>query len=367
VSNIVIDARTLGSTTGRYAERLLGCLAALPTEHHFTILVQAGFDQSSLPLPAAFQYVIANYPLNGSFREQIGLQRQLQQLHPDLVHFTMPQQPFFFSGKAVTTIHDLTGLRFRNPDTTRVASDVKRLVFGKLIKHDAKRSRQIITPSEFVKRDVLGFTGIDPNKITVTYEAADPIIAPPIALPGLENQQFIMYAGRPTPHKNLERLIEAFGLLRAQHPDLLLVLVGKQDTNYQRIEASVHKQGSKNIIFTGFVGDGQLRWLYEHCAAYAFPSLSEGFGLPALEAMAQGAPVAASNSTCSPEIYGDAAHYFDPTDVQAMADALNEVLTDKILRDKLIAKGKIQAAKYSWRRMAEQTLATYESALSSRT
>jgi len=111
------------------------------------------------------------------------------------------------------------------------------------------------------------------------------------------------------------------------------------------------------------VSEGELRWLYEHCAAYVFPSLSEGFGLPGLEAMQHGAPVVSSNATCLPEVYGDAAHYFDPLDVQAMADAINEVITDKDLRARLIAAGHTQAATYSWKRMAEQTLAVYKTAL----
>ena len=167
----------------------------------------------------------------------------------------------------------------------------------------------------------------------------------------------------PTPHKNLERFIEAFASLKSAHPELTLALVGKQDKNYQRIESMVKKKNIANVHFTGFATDAQLRWLYEHCAAYVFPSLSEGFGLPGLEAMMHGAPVVSSNATCLPEIYGDAAHYFDPTDVQAMADAINEVLTDKKLRDNLIQKGREQVKKYSWQRMAEQTLAIYQKVL----
>ena len=179
----------------------------------------------------------------------------------------------------------------------------------------------------------------------------------------IEGKQFVMYVGRPSPHKNLERLIQAFKLLKAQHPDLILVLAGKRDANYRRVEAAVETQEIKNVVFTDFVSEGQLRWLYEQTLAYVFPSLSEGFGLPGLEAMLHGAPVVSSNATCLPEVYGEAAHYFDPTDVQAMADAINEVLTDKVLRDALIQKGRLQAAKYSWQRLAGQTLEIYKQAL----
>jgi glycosyltransferase involved in cell wall biosynthesis len=172
-----------------------------------------------------------------------------------------------------------------------------------------------------------------------------------------------MYVGRPTPHKNLERLLDAFALLQAQHPSLHLALAGKKDSNYRRVERIVTQKGIRNVVFTDFVTEGQLRWLYESCAAYVFPSLSEGFGLPGLEAMAHGAPVVSSNATCLPEIYGDAAHYFDPTITQSIADAINEVLTNADLRNELVAQGKTQAAKYSWQHMAEQTLEVYKKAL----
>jgi glycosyltransferase involved in cell wall biosynthesis len=172
-----------------------------------------------------------------------------------------------------------------------------------------------------------------------------------------------MYVGRPLPHKNLERLIEAFVKIKATHPDVVLVLAGKKDPVYRQIESDVARRTIKNVIFTDYVTEGRLRWLYENCSAYVFPSLSEGFGLPGLEAMIHGAPVVSSNATCLPEVYGDAAHYFDPTDIQAMADAINEVLTDKDLRLKLTKSGHDQAAKYSWEQTAAQTLAIYNQVL----
>ena len=131
------------------------------------------------------------------------------------------------------------------------------------------------------------------------------------------------------------------------------------------IESFVQKQGLKNILFTGFVNEGQLRWLYENCGAYVFPSLSEGFGLPALEAMAAGAPVASSDATCLPEIYGDAAYYFNPLSVDDMAQKIDEVLNSEKLRKDLIDKGYEQIKKYSWDKMAVQTLDIYKKFLNS--
>jgi glycosyltransferase involved in cell wall biosynthesis len=241
----------------------------------------------------------------------------------------------------------------------------KQQVYKFVIKRAVRKSAKVIVDSDFVRNYLINFSGIKPDKISVIYEAADAITDRPEPLPELAGYRFLMYVGRPTPHKNLERLIEAFRQLQAQHPDLKLVLAGKQDANYQRIESSVHKKGLRGIIFTGFISEGQLRWLYENCAAYVFPSLSEGFGLPGLEAMQCGAPVVSSNATCLPEIYGDAAHYFDPRDVLAMAAAINEVLTDTKLRQKLVQAGHDQVRKYSWQRAAEQTLAVYKEALGS--
>jgi glycosyltransferase involved in cell wall biosynthesis len=178
-------------------------------------------------------------------------------------------------------------------------------------------------------------------------------------LANLVSKQFIMYVGRSMSHKNLERLIEAFSLIQPQHQELLLVLAGKKDANYVRLEKKVQKKAIKNVVFPGYVSEGQLRWLYENCEAYVFPSLSEGFGLPGLEAMCHGAPVICSNATCLPEVYGDAAQYFNPLDIQSIADSLNAVLINTSVRNELIQKGNKQVRKYSWQRTAEETLEVY--------
>ncbi|HEX7368308.1 MAG TPA: glycosyltransferase family 1 protein, partial [Candidatus Saccharimonadales bacterium] len=298
-----------------------------------------------------------------TFDEQIGFKKQLDGLKPALVHFGMVQQPVWYRGKVVTTMQDLTTVRFRNPSKNPVAFTLKQQVYKWVNKRVARKSDAIITPTQFVKDDIVNFTGIDPAKVTVTYEAADRLAETAQPVPGLENVQFIMYLGRPTPHKNLARLIDAFTILQQQFPELRLVLAGKKDKNYQLHEARVRELKLKNVIFTGFISDGQLRWLYEHCAAYVFPSLSEGFGLPALEAMAHGAPVACSNATCLPEVYGDAVHYFDPLDVTDVATKIADILSNPGLRKALITGDTAQVNKYSWERMAKQTLAVYKQVL----
>ena len=170
--------------------------------------------------------------------------------------------------------------------------------------------------------------------------------------------------GRPQPHKNLERLIQAFANLKEKHPELLLVLAGRKDKVYDGyIKTAEHLGVKERVVFTGYVNEGQLKWLYKGCRAYIFPSLSEGFGLPGLEAMRHDAPVISGNATCLPEIYGEAAYYFNPLDVHDMTKSIDTVLTDNNIRNKLIKAGREQVKKYSWEKMARETLAIYEKAL----
>ena len=364
MKKIVIDARELRTSTGRYVERLLHHLQEVDKDlnHRYYVLLKPKDMDGWNPKSKRFEKVACRHK-EFSLAEQLGLAWQLYRLKPDLVHFTMVQQPILYLRRKVTTMHDLTTVRFKNPAKNKFVFWVKQRVYVWVNHVAARTSHTVITPTEFVKQDVAKFTHLNSRKITVTHEAGDSISAKSEAMPELDGKQFLMYVGRPTPHKNLRRLIDAFVLLHEKHPNLVLVLAGKKDTLYKRHARRVKREGIENVVFTDFVSDGQLRWLYEHCAAYVFPSLSEGFGLPGLEAMAMGAPVVSSNATCLPEVYGDAAEYFDPRDVDDMAKKINKVLTNDDRRKELISLGKKQAGKYSWTRMAEQTLGVYKAAL----
>jgi glycosyltransferase involved in cell wall biosynthesis len=360
---LVIDARESGTSTGRYIDKLIEYLHQLEPDFEITVLTKkprVGFMKQIAP---GFEIKQSDFK-EFTFAEQLGLLRQIKKLRPDLVHFGMIQQPVRYRGKKVTTMHDLTTTRFTNPAKTRLVFKFKQLVYVWAIKDVAKRSAGIITASHFVKDDVVKFAGVRPDKVSVIYEAADLIADRPEPVKELAGRKFIMYVGRPTPHKNLAKLIEALAILRNNDPDLVLALAGKADKNYERIKNLVIKKGlASSVIFTGFIGEGQLRWMYENTAAYVFPSLSEGFGLPGLEAMAHGAPVVSSSATCLPEIYGLAAHYFDPNDEQDMALKIFKVVNDPKLRQELIKKGSAQAKKYSWATAAKQTLDVYKKAL----
>jgi glycosyltransferase involved in cell wall biosynthesis len=362
MTKIVLDARELRTSSGRYVERLLYYLQQLDGDYKYTVLLKPTDFDSWQPTNPRFQKVICPHK-EFSFDEQLGLKKQLEDLRPDLVHFAFAQQPVWYEGPAVTTFHDLTTIRFTNPDKNPIIFKFKQRVYRWVIRRAAKKSRQLIVPSQYVKDDLAAFTHVSDDKITVTYESADKITETAEPLKAVQGKRFIMYVGRPTPHKNLERLIEAFKLIQIQQPDLYLVLAGKLDANYRRIQQKAKNEQNTNIIFTDFITDGQLRWLYENTAAYVFPSLSEGFGLPGLEAMQYGAPVVSSNATCLPEIYGQAASYFDPLNIQDMATKINAVITNKALAEQLSANGTKQLKNYSWQRMAEQTLAVYQKAL----
>jgi len=360
---IVIDARESGTSTGRYVDKLVEYLHKLKPEHEIIVLTKTPRAKYMREIAPGFKVIESNFREFG-FGEQLGLKRQLDKLNPDLVHFAMTQQPVLYKGKAITTIHDLTTIRFDNPAKNKAVFKTKQAVYKKVIKKVAKKSRYLITPSEYVKQDVAQYANIPPGKIAVTYEAADKISAPAQAIPRLEGKQFIMYVGRATPHKNLNRLLDAFVILKKNNPELMMALAGKLDANYRQLEARVtRKRMADSIVFTDRVSEGELKWLYMNTALYVFPSLSEGFGLPGLEAMIHGAPVASSNATCLPEIYGKAAYYFNPKSTFDMASKVSNVLSSSGLRADLIQKGRIQAAKYSWRNTAKHTLDIYEEAL----
>ncbi len=363
MKRVVIDARESGTSTGRYVDKLIEHLATLQPDLKIIILTKSKRLDYLRQVAPNFEIREADFP-EFTFREQIGFKHFLRSLNADLVHFSMPQQPIWYRGEVVTTIHDLTTLRFTNPAKNKLVFKFKQRVFAHVIKRVARKSAMVLTGSQFVKDDVVAYTGINPDKITVTLEAADPFDETEEPIKAFEGKDYIMYNGRPLPHKNLRRLIEAFARLHGQRPDLYLMIAGKKDSSFDSYVQLAEKLGvADRVVLTDWITDGQLKWAMQNAKAYVYPSLSEGFGLPPLEAMLNGAPVVASNATCIPEICGDAAHYFDPTDVQAMADAINEVLTDKNLREDLIKRGQEQVKKYSWRRMAEQTLAVYQKAL----
>lgn len=363
--HIVIDARIRRSTTGRYADRLVQHLQNVDPFHRYTILVQPD-DDWKMHAPN-FTTVKCPYPqFSVNPLHQLKFAWQLYRLKPDLVHFTMTQQPLLYFGKIVTFTHDSTMYDFvRRGSTPLPIYKVKMWLYRFLVWWSHRKSNKVVVPTRYVADDFSKRQPFVAKKLAVTLEASEPAMAVRAEKPKDAPEDFILYVGTAFPHKNLKRLIEAFEILREKHPHLKLVITGKREEKHmvELMEWAEKRPVYEHIIRPGFVTDAELKWLYEHCRAYVFASLSEGFGLPPLEAMAHGAPVVSSNATCIPEVCGDAAHYFNPRRINDMAEKINEVLTHPKLREELIKKGHEQVKKYSWQKMAEETLTVYKDVL----
>jgi glycosyltransferase involved in cell wall biosynthesis len=230
------------------------------------------------------------------------------------------------------------------------------------------RAKAIIAVSQATKRDLVRIYGLDPAKITVVHEAAAPHFTP--ALPAQVAQvraryalpnQYLLHVGTIEPRKNLNRLLEAVHRLREAGEDVHLVVVGSKGWLYQGFFQRLEELDLEDAVqLPGYIPDADLPAVYSGASSVVVPSLYEGFGLPLLEAMSCGAPVVCSNASSLPEVGGDAARYFDPTDVPAMADAILTVWRDEALREAMRQRGLARAAQFSWAQAAEETQIVYE-------
>lgn len=361
--HIVIDARIRIASTGRPVARLLEHLQEIDNEHRYTILLAKNDDWK--PSNKNFSSVVNRYPMfSFNLLNQIMYAWQLYKLKPDLTYFMMtPQSPALFFGKQITLTHDL--LMFKFARAGRYPEWVHRLRmqgYRFLMWQAHRKAIHVIAPTEFVNDDICKKYLFVNRKISTMLEASEPPLSGKAKEPEQSPANFIMYTGSSFPHKNLERLISAFDLLKEHHPDLRLVLVGKKEYYKKKLESWAKKNSAyfSDIVFTEFVPDEELKWYYQNARAYVFASLSEGFGLPGLEAMVHGCPVVSSNASCLPEVNGDAAHYFNPEDIQEMAAKIDEVISSEPLRKKLVEKGYENAKRFSWRRFATQHLELFK-------
>jgi glycosyltransferase involved in cell wall biosynthesis len=358
--HIVIDARSRPASTGRYVLFLLEHLQKIDKVNKYTILLQP--TDSWRPTASNFTTVPCSSPqFSVNPLDQFKFAGLLYSLKPDVVHFAMTQQPLLYFGRIVTTTHDLTMFRYTRPGRhSRVFHFVRMRLYRLLFWWSHKKSKAIIVPSSYVARDLAKLQPFTKKKIIVTYESSEPPIAgKPQAVPGVR-KPFIFHTGSPFPHKNIERLIDAFELVKQSHPKLQLVLSGKVEQYFEKLQKKIKKSPyTEDIIVTGWTEFPEQKWLYQNAEAYVLPSLSEGFGLPGMEAMAHGCPLVSSNATCLPEVYGDAALFFNPTNVEDMALKIERVLDDKAFVKELVAREKEQLKKYSWDKMARETLEIY--------
>ncbi|MGN6799755.1 MAG: glycosyltransferase family 4 protein [Gaiellaceae bacterium] len=255
-----------------------------------------------------------------------------------VVHFPLTIEVPRTDLPTVVTLHDLQHL-----DLPGMFPRAERAFRAALWHGSLRRAERVITISAFVRDRAVARLGLEPSRIRVVPLGVDHERLRPGAA---EREPFLLYPARDWPHKNHARLLEAFALVRRERPELSLVLTG--GGNFGAMPDGVEARGH--------VGADELISLMQRASALVFPSLYEGFGLPPLEAMACGCPVACSNVAALPEIVGDAAHLFDPRDPRAIADAVRDVLAAP---DEWSARGLVHAKSFSWDATVRATDAVY--------
>jgi glycosyltransferase involved in cell wall biosynthesis len=375
---IGIDARFYGPQgkgLGRYTQRLIENLEKIDRSNYYIIFLTKENWEEYRPQNPKFKKVIADYRWY-TLAEQIFFPIKILRNGIDLMHFPHFNVPILYPKKFIVTIHDLILTKFPTKRATTLGPllyKIKYLGYQLTIGLAIRRAKKIITVSECTKKELIKQFKVDPEKISVTYEAADRVETGQLKLPetGLERygivKKYLLYVGNAYPHKNLEGLLKVFKKLKENLEfEYQLVLVGKEDYFYNRLKNEARGLGVLNkingyspAIFFGFSSQEILADLYRNATLYVFPSFYEGFGLPALEAMSYGLTVAASNSSCLPEILGSAALYFDPRDEDNMGKIILDGLNNEPLRQNLIANGFKQIQKYSWPDCAKKTLEIY--------
>lgn len=365
---IGIDARMAGihGGHGRYLRHLITNLATLTPppgtpDTVYTLFVLETDRALFTHLPSKrFTIVTADIPWY-TIREQIEFPKIIESAGVDLMHFPHWNIPLRYRGPFVTTIHDLTLRRFPGRDTSTrgyLLYCFKKIGYRLALRRAIYRSQHIIVPSRFVEEEIHHWYPSAKTPITVITEGAphvEPVTARATASP------YLLYVGVAYPHKNLLRLVRAFMRYKDSRPEdkTRLILVGERNRFYLQLEEKIAAQFPRALGHTieirGAVTDRQLRDLYCGARGVAYVSLSEGFGLPPLEALAYGVPVLASNTSCLPEILADAAVYTDPTSIDAIAVGITTLLNDEDARARTLAAAPAILAKYSWQRMAHDT------------
>jgi glycosyltransferase involved in cell wall biosynthesis len=363
---IAIDARLSYYVQGgitQYTLNLIRALAAIDRENEYLIF-QRRPDQRTIVSQDNFRRVSLWAPTHHPLEQYLlGLELRLQGRRIDVLHCTDFIPPFYYRKPTIITVHDLAFLLYPHFLTRRSAR-----YYG-LIDRAVRRADHIIAVSESTKRDIVRLTGTPEHKITVIYEAAEPIYFPIHDQEVLSQihtkyhlpEQYILFVGTIEPRKNLPTLIRAFkGLLDKYRPPADLVVVGKTGWLYDDVYQLVADLGlGERVHFLGRVPTTDLPHLYNASQMLVLPSYYEGFGLPPLEAMACGVPVIVADTSAMPEVVGDAALRVACEDVEGFTVAMWRLLTDDTLRADMIAKGLKRVKCFSWERAAQETLQLY--------
>lgn len=374
---ICIDARWIGEKIagiGRYTVYLMKYLSGMDKENGYIAIFQneAVRDRvcGELGLRDRPKWRILTVPYGVfSIRGQISLPRLLKRERVDVFHSTNFMAPLTgFGGKTVITVHDIIPLKF--PEYAPRSKKTRLFpVYKALMKRLVNISDLIIADSEHSRRDIIECLGADPAKVRRVYLGVDPKYRP---LPSTAKAdvkrrlgikgKLALFAGRADPYKNLISLVKAAETINAKgRIHCTVVIAGQKDARYPEVERHIERAGiRKNVIFAGSLREDELIPLYNAADALVLPSLYEGFGLPPLEAMACGTPVICSDRASLPEVVGDAGVLVEPTDVKAIAGAMEHVFIDSALRARMSAAGIERAKLFQWRKTAEETLEIYK-------
>ena len=366
VMRVAIDARKLHDFgIGTYTRNLLRHLARIDRDSEYLLLCHQPDLGIGAQLGPNFRTVLEPSP-NYSVREQIHVPWLLHRERPDVFHAPHYVLPPAVGCRSLVTIHDCIHLVFPQYLPNRAA-----YVYAKASMWSAaRRSNRILTVSEASKRDIIRFLNVPPEKIVVVHNAIDErfrVTPSEEAIARVRERyqldhRFVLYVGNIKPHKNLVRLIEAFDRLRkCGFDELTLLIIGDEISKLPALRRAVHSHKlHKHVRFLGYLPDETLAVLYRLAVVFVFPSLSEGFGLPPIEAMACGAPVVTSNVSSLPEVTGGAAVLVDPYDVESIADGIARVLNNPALREELRVKGIARALDFSWERSVARTREIYQ-------
>ena len=325
-----------GSET--YARELLRALGRVGTQDVRVVLPPVARDAAD-GLPSL---VVDGYGARGraAAMARAALDPRLAALvrDADVVHYPLTVPVPRTRAARVVTLHDVQHL-----DLPQLTSRAERLYRSVAYDRAARRADRVLVISEFVKERAVARLGLDPDRVVVTPLAVDHAQLVPGAR---EREPFVLYPAKPWPHKNHERLFEAFALVRRERPELRLVLTGSG--RFPPLPEGAETRG--------YVSRAEVIDLMQRASALVFPSLYEGFGLPPLEAMACGCPVACSNVASLPEVVGDAARLFDPRDARPIADGILDVLREPA---PWVERGLARAERFSWDETARRTDAVY--------
>ncbi len=366
---IGVEGRTLqGRRYGvaRYLTNLLRELVAIDAENQYIVYLSEPIEPLGFRAANLSTSVLSGRGPSLAWRH-MRLPRQMRRDGIDL-HFSPAYfLPLFKVCPSIVVVHDLT---FRvHPEW--FARDW-RMRFDELFWRKVRQAERILTVSEHSKRDIVRLLGVEPGRVVAIPEAADERfvqVEDGRLLSGVRDryglpERFVLTVGAIHTRRNLERLIEALAITREQTgADVFLMIIGTpaEFSPPVDIHGTAERCGlSDRVLHVEYVSEEDLLLLYNACGLFAYPSIYEGFGLPVIEAMACGAPVACSNVTSIPEVAGDAALYFDPEKTEEIAEAISLALTDEGVRKRLQAAGPERASLFSWRRTAEETLEVFK-------